>query len=60
MRLTPVRNLSVLSEVIRPNKMNTEMMQLKYLEVLQLAADGMGNTFVLSGVDELQKSIVTK
>lgn len=35
-------------------------MQLKYLEVLQLAADGMGNTFVLSGVDELQKSIVTK
>ena len=34
---------------------NPEMMQLKYLEVLQTAADGDGNTFILSGMDEMPK-----
>lgn len=39
---------------------NPEMMQLRYLDVLQSAADSMGNTFVIKGLDEDSKILNLK
>ncbi|MFT5905891.1 MAG: regulator of protease activity HflC (stomatin/prohibitin superfamily) [Cryomorphaceae bacterium] len=49
-----------MANVSKQYAQNPEMMQLKYLEVLQSAADSMGNTFVLTGADKIQKSIEIK